>query len=406
MFGEYLRLALRTLKAYRLRSTLTVLSITIGVCAVILLTSLAQSGLATLAKGIEDIGGSRFIMIWGDSPKKAARKAGNYTKGMTYADALALGERVPQIERLTAIYQNGDKVSVRRPGSPEKQTDLIGSDPAYTAAFAMPLAEGRNLTSQDLESEARVCIVGDELAEKLFKKEPVVGQQIVIKGDRYRIVGRLKFTAKSGMNFGFSWNDLVIAPLTSLQPTGRIGMIAMTRRPEVASADLLDRVNALLMHRHNQVDDFQIFDMGGMLKGFYAVFYGMILVVGLISGMSLLIGGVGIMNIMLVAVAERRREIGLRKAVGATQGAIMRQFLVEAIVLSLFGAFIGALLGIGLSALASAIGPQINKSWVGVVSQPAVFMAVLASAGVGLFFGWYPARQAAELDPILCLRSE
>lgn len=405
MLGEYLRLALRTLRAYRLRSTLTVLSITIGVCAVILLTSLAQSGLATLAKGIEDIGGSRFVMIWGDSPKKAARKAGNYTKGMTYDDALALRARVPEIERITALYR-GDKVSVHLPGETEKQTDLIGSDPVYLEAFNMPLAEGRNLTPQDLAEEARVCLVGDELAEKLFKQEPAVGRQIVLKGDRYRIVGRLRFTPKSGMNFGFSWNDLVIAPLTALQPQGRVAMIAMTRRPEAGSGAMLDRVNALLMHRHNQVDDFQIFDMGGMLKGFYAVFYGMILVVGLIAGMSLVIGGVGIMNIMLVAVAERRREIGLRKAVGATQGTIMRQFLVEAVVLSLFGAVIGAVLGIGLSSLASAIGPHINKGWVGVVSQPAIVMAILASAGVGLFFGWYPAKQAAEADPILCLRSE
>ncbi len=405
MVGEYLRLALKTLKAYRMRSTLTVLSITIGVLAVILLTSLAQSGLATLAKGIEDIGGSRFIMIWGDSPKKAARKAGNYTKGMTYADVQALQERLPQIERITALYQ-GDKVSVRRPGEPEKQTDLIGSDPAYLGAFAMPLEAGRNLTAQDLAEEARVCVIGDELAQKLFKKEQAVGQQIVVKGDRYRIVGKLKFTPKSGMNFGFSWNDLVIAPLTALQPDGRVAMIAMTRRADAGSGDLLDRVNAILLHRHNQVDDFQIFDMGGMLKGFYAVFYGMILIVGLIAGMSLVIGGVGIMNIMLVAVAERRREIGLRKAVGATQGTIMRQFLVEAIVLSLFGAAVGAVLGVFLAWLASVVGPQINKSWVGVVSQPAVFLAIAASAGVGLFFGWYPAKQAAELDPILCLRSE
>lgn len=405
MVGEYLRLALKTLKAYRMRSTLTVLSITIGVLAVILLTSLAQSGLATLAKGIEDIGGSRFIMIWGDSPKKAARKAGNYTKGMTYADVQALQERLPQIERITALYQ-GDKVSVRRPGEPEKQTDLIGSDPAYLGAFAMPLEAGRNLTAQDLAEEARVCVIGDELAQKLFKKEEAVGQQIVVKGDRYRIVGKLKFTPKSGMNFGFSWNDLVIAPLTALQPDGRVAMIAMTRRADAGSGDLLDRVNAILLHRHNQVDDFQIFDMGGMLKGFYAVFYGMILIVGLIAGMSLVIGGVGIMNIMLVAVAERRREIGLRKAVGATQGTIMRQFLVEAIVLSLFGAAVGAVLGVFLAWLASVVGPQINKSWVGVVSQPAVFLAIAASAGVGLFFGWYPAKQAAELDPILCLRSE
>ena len=227
-----------------------------------------------------------------------------------------------------------------------------------------------------------------------------------MQGQRYAVVGRLAFAAKSGMSFGFSWNDLAVTPLTVDRPTGQVSMLAMTRREDAKTDDLLDRANAVILHRHNQVDDFQFFDMGGALKGFYAVFYGMILIVGLISGMSLVIGGVGIMNIMLVAVAERKREIGLRKAMGAPKATIMSQFLVEATVLSLFGAMIGMVIGVTLSLASAHLIVLFNKSWVGIVSEPAVIVAVLASAAVGLFFGWYPARQAAELDPILCLRSE
>lgn len=406
MLAEYLRLAFRTLGAYRLRSFLTVLSITIGVGAIILLTSLAQSGLATLARGIEEIGGTRFVMLWQDSARKAAQKQGDYTKGLTYADGLALKREIPFIEKLSAVVQHDNLVTARRPGMREKRTDLVGTDDQFLSSWALTLAKGRNLTRHDLATRARVCLVGDELAQKLFPGEEAVGQELVLQGQRYAVVGRLAFAAKSGMSFGFSWNDLAVTPLTVDRPTGQVSMLAMTRREDAKTDDLLDRANAVILHRHNQVDDFQFFDMGGALKGFYAVFYGMILIVGLISGMSLVIGGVGIMNIMLVAVAERKREIGLRKAMGAPKATIMSQFLVEATVLSLFGAMIGMVIGVTLSLASAHLIVLFNKSWVGIVSEPAVIVAVLASAAVGLFFGWYPARQAAELDPILCLRSE
>ncbi|HEY9766015.1 MAG TPA: FtsX-like permease family protein, partial [Chroococcales cyanobacterium] len=241
-------------------------------------------------------------------------------------------------------------------------------------------------------------------AKKLYPGEEAVGKEVVVKGERYRVVGRMNYVAKNGMHFGFSFSDLVVIPSTSERE--KVGMIALISREKQSTSELLDRVNAILLHRHRGVDDFQFLDLGGMLKGFYLVFYAMILVVGLIAGMSLLIGGVGIMNMMLVAVAERRREIGLRKAVGATEKAILTQFLVEAVFLSLFGALVGVILGAGLAQLATVIGPLINRGWVGIVSLPAILAAVLASAGIGIFFGWHPARQAAKLDPILCLRSE
>jgi putative ABC transport system permease protein len=405
MLREYLRQAIRTLGANRMRSALTVLSITIGVAAVILLTSLAQSGLATLARGIEDLGGTRFIMVMEGAPKKAAKKQGNYQKGLTYADARALAGRLPFVEHLAAL-DTSPEAPVRRPGQSEKRTDLVGTDEAFAPAYRMTLASGRNLHAEDVTQRARVCVVGEKLAEKLFPGEEAVGQELVFKGDRYRVVGRLAFNAKGGASMGFDWNDLAIAPITVTRPDGRLSFISLTSTDPKRNQEIMDRANAILLMRHNDVDDFQFLDFGGMLKGFYAVFYGMILVVGLIAGMSLVIGGVGIMNIMLVAVTERRREIGLRKAVGATKGAIMGQFLVEAILLSLSGALVGALIGVGGAQLAALVGPLINKGWVGITSQGAVILSVLASAGIGLFFGWYPARQAAALDPILCLRSE
>lgn len=404
MFGEYLRQAWRTLLAHRMRSLLTVLSITIGVMAVIVLTSLAQSGLATLSRGIEEIGGSRLIMLWEDSPKKAAQKRGNYLKGLTLDDAHALRSRIPFVARVTPLDSNN--FAVHRPGGEEKRTDRVGTDESFLDSFGLELTKGRNLNSSDLVEQRHVAVIGDELATKLFPGEEAVGKELVLDSARYLVVGHLRFKAISGMHFGFDWNDLAIVPLPIAQPTGRAPQLFITSKDPALNSDLLDRANAILLARHNGVDDFQFLDFAGMLKGYYAVFFGMILIVGLIAGMSLVIGGVGIMNIMLVAVAERRREIGLRKAVGAHEGAIMQQFLIESMVLSLFGAAVGTVLGLGTSQLAAMIGPMFNKTWVGITSYPAVALAVLAAGGVGLFFGWLPAQQAAKLDPILCLRSE
>lgn len=406
MLREFLRLALRTLRTYRLRSSLTVLAITIATSSIILLVSLAQSGLATLAKGIEEVGGTRFIMLWQDSPKKAANKQGNYQGGLKYSDAQALRSRIPYIERITGIYNSEQNVPVRIPGRAEQKTDMVGADRLFLPSFAMKVLHGRNLDAADVADRARVAVVGVDLANKLFPGEEAVGKEIVLAGNRVRIVGSLDRVRRGGMSFGWDWNDVAIVPLTLLSPTGNITMAFMTSRDLKHNQALIDRANAILLKRHNDVDDFQFLDFGGMLKGFYMVFYAMILIVGLISGMSLVIGGVGIMNIMLVAVAERKREIGIRKAVGAGQGAILGQFLVESVVLSLSGAVVGTAIGLGLAHAANGILPLINKDWVGVISYPAVAMAVAAAAGTGLFFGWYPAREAAKLDPILCLRAD
>lgn len=405
MLGEYVALAIATIRGQRLRAALTVLAIAIGVGAVILLTSLAQSGLATLVRGLEEMGGARVVLLWQDAPKAAAGKQDNYLRGLTQADARAMRERVPAIERLTA-FSRGERARWHRRGQADKATDIVQGDETFAPTWPLAIAAGRNLTAGDLARQERVVVLGDELAREAFGGEEAVGQELVIDDERYRVVGRTAHAAKGGMNFGFDWNHFVLVPATLAHPDGRVHLMALVTTDKAQNGRVVDLATALLKHRHNGVDDFEFLDFGNMLAGFFAVFTGVLVLVGVISGMSLVIGGVGIMNIMLVALTERKREIGLRRAVGADRGAVMAQFLVEAVVLSLFGALIGLVVGGGLAqALAWGV-PLLYRDWVGVVSLPAVVLAVAAAAGVGVFFGWYPARQAAALDPILSLRAD
>ena len=405
MIAEYVGLAVATIRAQRLRSALTVLAIAIGTAAVILLTSLAQSGLATLVRGLEEMGGARVVLLWSDDPQAGAQKKSNYLRGLTRADAEAIRTRVPSLDRLTAISQGGSvRWHVR--GTADRDTDLVHGDERFMPTWPLKLAAGRDLTPDDMRRGERVAIIGDQLAKEAFPAGGAVGQEIVLKGERYRVVGVAEHASKSGMGFGFDWNDFAVVPGTIAHPEGRVGMIAMVTTDKAENGRVVDLATALLKHRHNGLDDFQFLDFANMLQGFYMVFTGTLVLVGVISGMSLVIGGVGIMNIMLVALAERRKEIGLRRAVGADRGAVMQQFLVEAVVLSLFGAAAGLVIGAGL-AQACAVGiPLVYRDWVGLVSLPAIGFSIAAAGLIGVFFGWYPARQAALLDPIVSLRSE
>jgi putative ABC transport system permease protein len=406
---EYVALAIGTLRAQRLRAALTVLAIAIGVGAVIVMTSIAQSALASMARGIEEIGGARLILLWEDTPQAGARKLGNYRRGLTRADAEALGARVPHLESITT-FSTRQGAGWRVRGGPERRTDMVGGDEHYLMACSMQLVAGRNLTPEDLARRERVAVVGEELAAAAFGDAEAVGGELIVRGatgdERYRIVGRLGHVSRSGVSFGVDWNDFVLVPATVERPDGRAGLGLMLSTDKAHNPRIIELASALLRHRHNGLDDFQFMDMGGVLAKFYAVFLGVLVLVGVISGTSLVIGGVGIMNIMLVVLAERRKEIGLRRAVGADRGAVTLQFLVEAVVLSLSGAVVGLVGGVGLAGVLAVGVSAVYPDWVGVVSWPAAALAVAAAAATGVFFGWHPARQAAEVDPVASLRAD
>lgn len=405
MLDEFLKLGLKQIWAHKLRSFLTVLSITIGVASIVAMTSLAESGLMTLTRGVEDIGGTRFIWIIPDQPKQAKGKTDAYPRGLTWGDRLALAARIPSIESIVASRRSYND-TVETAGQPPAVATVLLTEAGYFKAYKMGIGEGRPLEDADRREGRRVMVIGGLLSKRLFPAGQALGKEVAFQGGRYKVVGVLSPNLKNGVKLGFDWDRIAIVPLMPAGPDGEVEEISVTVKKTEDGERAIRVANALLLHRHNGVDNFQFLDFAGLLKNFFLAFSIMKLVVALISGVALMIGGVGVMNIMLVSVNERMREIGLRKALGATEGVILTQFLIEAVMLSLVGAVVGVATGWVAVKGATAVIMQLATGWVPSFSMTAVVAGVVAAFAVGVFFGWYPAKRAAQLDPILCLRHE
>lgn len=399
------RMSAGHLGAHRLRTALTTLSIAIGAASIVALSSLAQSGLATLTRGIEEVGGTRFVMIMTGAPKGARAKRDHYTSRLNGGDREALAQAVPNLETIfgsIGFYGSSLEAAGRKPFV----TTVLGTEPTYFRAYRMRVDHGRALSAEDMRDRRRVAVVGAELEKALFGAGAGLGKTLRFRDEPYAVVGVLTAHQKANVNLGYDWEKVALVPLTAPAVGSEIEQIAMTMR-RTEDTDLAVRVaNSVLLHRHHDVDNFEILDFGGLLRNFYLAFAIMQILVGVIAGVALVIGGVGVMNIMLVAVNERMREIGLRKAIGAPEGAIMAQFLVEALLMSLWGALSGVLAGLVATGGISAVIAALNPAWIPLVAWPAVVVALFASGLVGVFFGWYPASRAAKLDPILALRNE
>ena len=409
MWLEYLRIAASVLRSHKFRSFLTITSITIGSFSIVLMTSLADSGLRTLFAGIEELGGARMLSVWRKPAEAREARQTSYTRGLTKQDAQAL-QRIPHLFDLTEMVTLRNR-SMQAETGRQVSSDVVGADGRFLEFFHYRAGLGRLLDAHDRERRARVCVVGDDLADKLFGKgERVVGRTVNLLGLRCRVVGRLARIDRWGIRFGWQWDEVLLLPLETVDDARPKDVDAARQifmlTDDPGHNDTVKRImNARLMERHHDVDDFAIFDLQKRLEGFMQVFLIMKVIVGLLSGITLIVGGVGIMNIMLVSVAERVREIGIRKALGASPADIGRQFVVEAVLLAGTGGGIGVLSGVGAALLASRIVAHFKPTWVSTISQPAVIASLLVALFIGLVFGYFPARRAGRLDPVTAIRS-
>ena len=406
-----LRIAFRALAKNKLRAGLTVLGVVIGIAAVTTMVSVGQSASKLVQSQLESFG-TNVIVIFPQQRRKAGVQQGRFLT-LTKGDAEAVGVQCDSILAASPIVQAGGQVIYGNQNWRPREMLGVGVD--YLTVRNWPLHYGGFFTFQDIESAAKICIVGKTLVVKLFQTVNPIGQTIRINNIPFRIVGVLE--EKGANMFGEDQDDILIMPFSTtrrrLQGSSfnDIHYIMSSARSREQVNDARNEITQLLMQRH-RIAPGEPLDFGIQTSAEIASVLGVItgtmtLLLASIAGISLLVGGVGIMNIMLVSVTERTREIGIRMAVGARPRDILRQFLIESILLSSIGGLVGIAMGIsasvGVTQLINAMTPS---EWPVVISLPAAGVAMAFAAFVGIFFGYYPARRASKLDPIDALRYE
>jgi putative ABC transport system permease protein len=401
---ENLRMALRSIWANKMRSILTTLGIIIGVAAVIGVVSIVQ-GLNFWISGQLQGVGATYIMVVPKQDPDDPDLAGREVK-LTFEDGQAVLERVPEIAAFTPVFLTGERLRLRDQTS---ATFLLGVGADYQEVVNHFVDRGRFFSDLDQRSHAKVCLIGAKVIDDLKLGEQPLGRDIVIGRRTFTIIGVME---KKGEFLGRSRDSLVIVPFaTAREIYGDNAMKQIELEFKARAAEQVERakelMTAVLRERHGlrgkTSDDFQIVLQEEMLKATSSILGAVTQVVGAVVGIALLVGGIGIMNIMLVSVTERTREIGVRKAVGARRTDVLLQFLIEAITLSVIGGAIGVLAGWGLGALGASAIPGFPSAH---VPLWAVLLGFGFSSVVGIFFGIYPAAKAAALDPIESLRYE
>ena len=403
-FGAVFRVALRALARNKMRTALTMLGIIIGVGAVICTVAIGEGASNQVQEQIRNLGDNIVFVAAGSVNSHGVHMGSNATKTLSAGDANAIRQQIPFVTRVSAgVGAQGQIVY----GNQNWNTSIRGVSPSYLEIRRWPVAEGGPFSQHDVDASANVCLLGRTVVENLFVDEDPVGKTIRIQNLPFRVVGVL--TSKGQSPFGRDEDDTVIAPYTTVQKK-IVGidwlnyiMCSADSQQDIQAAKL--QISGLLRERHrlrpDEDDDFIIRSPNDLADAQAQAGRIMTLLLASIASVSLLVGGIGIMNIMLVSVTERTREIGVRMAVGATEQDVQLQFLTEALVLSMLGGSVGVLFGIfGSIAVSSML------HWPTLLPMEAILIAVLFSAGVGIFFGYYPARKAARLDPIESLRYE
>ena len=384
-----------------MRSFLTILGIVIGVAAVIIMVTLGQGATLKVRQQISSLGSNLLIISPG---KRIGHRRVGGASPFKIADARALRCEIPG---LAAVAPVSSRALTAILGNENWSTLVVGSTNDYLKARNWRLKAGRPFTASELRSGTSVCIIGATVRNKLFGRQEPVGQSIRLNKLTFRVIGLLEAKGQSAL--GMDQDDLVLIPLRTLQRriTGNqdVNMIQVSVKKGLFTDRVRRDIEALMRERRhisgNEEDDFNVLDMKEVTRMLTGTTEVMTALLGAVAAVSLLVGGIGIMNIMLVSVTERTREIGIRLAIGALERDVLLQFLVEAAVLSSFGGLLGVIMAIAASVwLASALEVPF------VFNAPIVAIAFLFSAGVGVIFGYFPARKAARLNPIEALRHE
>lgn len=402
-----LKIAIKALRVNKMRSALTMLGIIIGVGAVIAMVAVGSGAKAKISAQIASMGSNLFIILPGATTAGGLRFGAGTAPTLTIDDAKAIASECPAVEQSAPSLSGTAQIVA---GNQNWSTMVRGETPDFFEVREWNILRGRLITNQDVEGATKVAVLGQTVVENLFGDIDPVGQIIRIKKVPFTVVGILPRKGQSPM--GVDQDDIIVVPVTTTQKKlfgtvfpGMVRVIFVKAKGPEFMGEAEKQITELLRSRHRigsrKEDDFTVRNLTEVMSTAEESARVMTLLLGAVASVSLIVGGIGIMNIMLVSVTERTREIGIRMAVGAKGSDIMKQFLIEAVVLSLIGGCIGIVTGIIGSRLISYF-----AEWPTLISIGSLFLAFGFSAAVGVFFGFYPARKAANLDPIEALRYE
>ncbi len=406
MTGAVMGEAWRAMGVNRLRAALAMLGMVIGVAAVVLMLAIGQGTQAIVNDSIASMGSNLFIILSGSTTSGGLRAGMGSAPTLTVGDAQAIG-KLPDMKASAPVYPNTAQLGY---GPNNWSTPVYGVTPEYLEVRNWSVESGRGLDDSDIRSAARVALLGKTVAVNLFGGEPPLGKSLRIKNSPFTVVGILE--SKGQSLDGRDQDDTVLVPLTTAQTKlfgnpfpGTVRFIMAQAVSKEAMAEAEEDINQLLRARHrlrsDMENDFSVRNLTATAQAAASSAQALSFMLGAIASISLVVGGIGIMNIMLVSVTERTREIGIRMSIGAKRRDILQQFLLEAVFICTLGGLVGAALGVGGAWAVSTLADM-----PAVVTGSSILVAFLFAAGTGIFFGWYPARKAAYLRPVEALRHE